>query len=557
MRSWWQQQVDVGRADFRANTRPDIRPDTRSARAAAALAVRARRPTSLPIARRALIALLALLGLTAPLVLTWSAARAADAKAVADPPARVGRVALVLGRTDYYGEGQPDWSDASLNLPISSRSALATAQGSRAEVRIGANAVRLDGATQANFTQLDDAGIEIDVARGSVQAAVQSLPRSDRWALVVGPARLQLSRAGRYRVDVDPAVHAATVRVLDGTADLVLANEHVPLLAQQQASIDLRAGTVTVQELQSTTTFDEWTAARDRAPEPVAIRRRYVPASMTGAEALDEYGNWQTDSVYGPVWYPATVTAGWAPYRTGHWTWIAPWGWTWIDDAPWGFAPFHYGRWAFIGGRWGWVPGTYVARPVYAPALVAFFGGRDLRWATNAGAQGAAVGWFPLAPAEVWVPAYPASVGYVRNVNSTHVTNVATINNAIANTTTGSSTTVNAAGDAVGTSGREYRYAQTSFAATAVPQAAFVAGQPVAQAQVALTPAQLAAAPMPSTRLLPAAPAAAGGAPAPAPSQRFAPPPHAEGPTGAAIGLAADEGGQRRLPAGLVPRRAR
>ena len=23
----------------------------------------------------------------------------------------------------------------------------------------------------------------------------------------------------------------------------------------------------------------------------------------------------------------------------------APWGWTWVDDAPWGFAPFHYGRW--------------------------------------------------------------------------------------------------------------------------------------------------------------------------------------------------------------------
>ena len=26
----------------------------------------------------------------------------------------------------------------------------------------------------------------------------------------------------------------------------------------------------------------------------------------------------------------------WAPYRHGYWRWIEPWGWTWIDDAPWG-----------------------------------------------------------------------------------------------------------------------------------------------------------------------------------------------------------------------------
>ena len=45
---------------------------------------------------------------------------------------------------------------------------------------------------------------------------------------------------------------------------------------------------------------------------------------------------------------PGLVPAGrprWVPYRHGHWA-MSPWGWTWIDDAPWGFAPSHYGRWA-------------------------------------------------------------------------------------------------------------------------------------------------------------------------------------------------------------------
>jgi len=39
-----------------------------------------------------------------------------------------------------------------------------------------------------------------------------------------------------------------------------------------------------------------------------------------------------------------------------------------MDDAPWGFAPFHYGRWVYIETVWVWVPGPIVVRPVYAPA---------------------------------------------------------------------------------------------------------------------------------------------------------------------------------------------
>jgi hypothetical protein len=87
---------------------------------------------------------------------------------------------------------------------------------------------------------------------------------------------------------------------------------------------------------------------------------------------------------------------GLAPYHYGHWSYIAPWGYTWVDDQPWGFAPFHYGPWASIGGAWGWIPspprpaiGEYVL-PIYAPALVAWVG------------VGAGVAWFALGPREVF-----------------------------------------------------------------------------------------------------------------------------------------------------------
>src|SRR5439155_18921557 len=120
------------------------------------------------------------------------------------------------------------------------------------------------------------------------------------------------------------------------------------------------------------------------------------------------------------------VPTGWAPYREGHWVWLDPWGWTWVDNEPWGFAPFHYGRWAFIDERWAWVPGEFVPQPVFAPALVAFIGDPDVG-IELAGLAGPAVGWFPLAPGEVYWPSYTRDVNYIRQINITNV-NITTIN---------------------------------------------------------------------------------------------------------------------------------
>ena len=94
------------------------------------------------------------------------------------------------------------------------------------------------------------------------------------------------------------------------------------------------------------------------------------------------------------------------PYRFGNWTWVAPWGWTWVDAAPWGYAPFHYGRWVWVSGRWGWCPGTRFARPVWAPALVGWYGGHG--WATG----GPPVyGWVPLGWGEPYLPSWSRCSG--------------------------------------------------------------------------------------------------------------------------------------------------
>jgi hypothetical protein len=164
--------------------------------------------------------------------------------------------------------------------------------------------------------------------------------------------------------------------------------------------------------------FAAWVAEEDRRDARSAPR--YVSPEMTGSEDLGRYGYWVEHSDYGAIWLPYSVPSGWAPYRFGHWVWIAPWGWTWIDDAPWGFAPFHYGRWVWYRGAWGWTPGAYVAYPVYAPALVAWIGGPAFGVSVHIGQRHPPVGWFPLAPREIYVPPYRVSPIYRRNVNVTH-----------------------------------------------------------------------------------------------------------------------------------------
>ena len=177
------------------------------------------------------------------------------------------------------------------------------------------------------------------------------------------------------------------------------------------------------------------------------------------------------------------MSPGWAPYREGHWAWIDPWGWTWVDDEPWGYAPFHYGRWLSIRGRWGWVPGPPEVRPVYAPALVVFVGGGGGGFSGN-------MGWFPLAPREVYVPSYPVSRGYVSRVNVSNTTvNVTTVTNVYNTTVINKTTTINNV---------TYVNKNVSGAVTAVPQHAFASGQPVARSAVAVNARELAAAPVQS-----------------------------------------------------------
>jgi hypothetical protein len=221
--------------------------------------------------------------------------------------------------------------------------------------------------------------------------------------------------------------------------------------------------------------FDSWCRSRDDREER-SQSARYVSRDVIGYDDLDDYGEWRSVPDYGTVWFPTRVAVGWAPYRFGHWAWIAPWGWTWVEDEPWGFAPFHYGRWAEIGGGWCWVPGPVVVRPVYAPALVVFVGGP--RFGTSvAFGGGGGVAWFPLGPREVYVPPYRSSERYMQRVNVTNTTvNVVNVTNVYNNVHVNNVT---------------YMHQRNVAAVTAVSHETFVNARSVGGATMRVDPQQM------------------------------------------------------------------
>ena len=334
------------------------------------------------------------------------------AAASQEPPGRVGRLAYTQGPVSVYQDPELGWDKAYVNSPITSENSVWTEPGSRAELRVGATAVRLDGGTQLDIARLDDGEMDAAVMRGTVNVRVRYKQGNERFSISTPHARFLLETDGRYRIDVEAESDESRLTVFSGDAAMESSRGRVRVAAGK-AVVVYGGYSQYVFEDARDSRFDRWALARDEQLQD-SISRRYVSTEVTGYEDLDRYGEWAQEPDLGPIWYPR-VTAGWTPYRNGHWSYVRPWGWTWIDDEPWGYAPSHYGRWVFVRDRWAWHPGQRVTRPVWAPALVGWIGGSN--WNVGVSSGGPAVGWYPLSPWERYEPWYRANRSYTDRVN--------------------------------------------------------------------------------------------------------------------------------------------
>jgi len=440
---------------------------------------------------------------------------AGTALADVDPPGRVGRLSYIDGVVSFHTADQNQWSPATLNYPVVAGESFWTEPQARAEIQVGPAEFRLDESTALDIVALDDASTHLGLAQGTINVHLRAAPPGG-VAVLTSHGTIMLVEAGSYHIEAgqltsDGPADRMAVTVLEGRAQVSGTRRSIDILPGESAVLNGNPVGITLVEGNSTP-FDDWALERERREEALAATR-YVSPETTGYQDLDDYGQWRTEPAYGTVWYPAVPVADWAPYRYGHWAWVAPWGWTWIDDAPWGFAPFHYGRWVFIGDRWGWCPGNVVERPIYAPALVAFIGGSGWGVSLASGPAVPAVGWVPLAPFEVYHPYYRTSVTYVRNVNITSV-NRTVINNITNVTVVNRTTVVN-------------NYANQR-AATVVPSAAFTRAAPVHRAALDVPHDELARARVvPTVEHLPPTVVARTGVAIPAAAETHAAQPHA------------------------------
>ena len=349
--------------------------------------------------------------------IAWSApARAAyDQPDAAPPPATAARLAIADGNVQVWRVDENNagaWDEAQVNDVVSTSTGVFVGPGGRAEVRWGPHALRLGADTRGGFSRVDFDDAVFNLEYGSVNVSLRDGTR-DRFSITVAGMRVDFQAPGRYRVD---AVSGQPLRItaFDGRASLHSAADTLTVTTGRalDAGPD---GSSYAYATATTTALDVWAQRRDAGPAP-AVATRYVSTYMTGYEDLDANGDWVTDASYGVVWYPRQVQVGWVPYRYGRWRWMAHWGWTWVDDAPWGFAPFHYGRWVVVGGRWCWWPGGMIARPVFAPALVGWVGHPG--WSVSVTVGGPAyVGWYPLAPWHAYRPHYTTNVTYITQIN--------------------------------------------------------------------------------------------------------------------------------------------
>lgn len=312
------------------------------------------------------------------------------------------RLSFVEGTASFWRPGAEDWVAARVNTPLAAGDALYSGDDSNIELQIGSRAfVRAGENTQLSLINQEPDYLQFKVPAGQVSFDLRSLPSGYTVEIDTPNAVFIIEHTGYYRVDVNGDTHFITRRA--GRAAVTPAgsetrsispSEEVVVRGRETSALE----TYVAPELD---TWDRWNYARtDHQSE--AVSTRYLPSGVYGADALDQYGNWRVVPEYGPVWVPERVPPGWAPYSTGSWIWDPYYGWTWIDDAPWGWAPSHYGRWVSIDGLWGWAPGPAIARPAYAPALVAFFGigvGRHVSVGIGTGVGWVALGWGePLVP---------------------------------------------------------------------------------------------------------------------------------------------------------------
>lgn len=300
---------------------------------------------------------------------------------------RVARISFIQGDVQIRRADRQDWEVAVLNLPIVEGDEIATDGNGRFEIQFNSYThLRVAENAQIQIVGLKDEGIAISVPIGTVTLRSGEFDGSRSFFEIDAPkTTISIQKAGMYRVEsgVTDSLEVFVSATDGGEARVYSTDGGFTLKNGRRATIYVAGERLGEWDMADASRFadefDSWSLERDaiianRVRD--AYYDRYYDRDIYGAEDLNDYGEWVHTRKYGYVWRPYSTSisqySDWSPYRYGHWRWIPPFGWTWVNDEPWGWATYHHGRWVWDNGGWYWTPYGYYRhrRSWWHPALV-------------------------------------------------------------------------------------------------------------------------------------------------------------------------------------------
>lgn len=277
---------------------------------------------------------------------------------------RAVRLSSVYGSVKVLSDGEVDFKQAELNMPLVQGMKIMTADDGRAEIEFEDGSVARvtpnSSITLSDLSREGDGTTETVIEADSGLTYYELEGRAGQYTVTFGQDKITPIDTAIFRVDLDST--PAELAVMHGSVH-----------ASNDAGLDVEAHTEeTLQfdqnnpneyqllESVAANSWDQWNSDRDEALAQVA-QNAGEEAENGGAPwgDLGAYGDWYDVPGYGMGWSPYGVGAGWDPYAVGSWGYYSGIGYTWISPYQWGWWPYHCGAWSWFDGfGWLWFPGN-------------------------------------------------------------------------------------------------------------------------------------------------------------------------------------------------------
>ncbi len=283
---------------------------------------------------------------------------------------RYGRLRYLEGQVTMEGlAGMRAGEQLELNVPILAGDRIFTGEG-RAEIQFpDGSFLRLDQHSEIDVVVIADLANQwenrtvLRLVSGSAILLVENIASEDDVFRVDTPtASVFILTRGIFRVDASTDGERTTMSSYNGVAEVVAEGASVLVRSGERTNVIGRHSPNQPWSFNyfRQDEFDRWNRARQGAyVRPYDnLPTQDVPGEVRPyVSELAYYGDWIDDPDYGWVWRPDDVDREWTPYLVGRW-YQAPAGLTWVSYEPWGWAPYHYGRWEVsLGVGWVWIPG--------------------------------------------------------------------------------------------------------------------------------------------------------------------------------------------------------